>query len=447
MSRRTPTPTIDRIWHPETTIRRWHQLWFNHLDAQGHRDDLPRYLAAASEYNAHPWTAELEKQEQITRHDLQAALDVFNRHANATTAHTGLTSHDITEHATQDAIRESTIHLRSRALDIAELLNQQAHLWRDTPLLARTHGQPAQTTSYGYRIATILCPLLDWIGRDQIIRSYLRRPTWGAVGTAADLQRVIGDTSLLEYNEQIATPACATADTMDATRQIYHRSYDLPIANAMVELTSIAQTWATDRRLEAMLGLGNETRTDGQVGSSAMAHKTNPVLCERICSLASLTLGHYTTIASLASQGWLEGDVSTSAARREVWPALFSNVDAILTNWWDAMHRFEPNEAAMRGELRRHAIEVSTGAVLQWLVDHGVARDVAHTTLRSLPVTEDGFMRWATEVLMVAGLDPSRPVSGSQQVWEIEQLLLGSIKVPKSVQQILDRIFTNQHSA
>lgn len=439
MSRRTPTPNIDRIWHPETTTHRWHQLWIAHLTAQtthnpDHpgRDDLPRYQAAAAEYQHHPWTAELEKQEQQTRHDLQAALDVFNRHANATTAHLGLTSHDITEHATQDAIHESLRYLINRTHGVAAQLHQQTQTWRDTPLLARTHGQPAQTTSYGYRIATILAPLRDWISRaEETLSNYPARPPYGAVGNAADLTRVIGDADLTDY--------LAVKPRMAATRQIYHRSYDLPIANAMVELTSIAQTWATDRRLEAMLGLGNETRTDGQVGSSAMAHKTNPVLCERICSLASLTLGHYTTIAALASQGWLEGDVSTSGARREVWPALFSNVDAILTNWLEALRRFKPDENAMRHELRQHAIEASTGAVLQWLVEHGVARDVAHTSIRATSRTAGGgFMGWATRLLTVAGLDPSRPVSGSQQVWEVEQLVLNSVKVPKSAKRLCD---------
>lgn len=393
MSSRTPTPAIDQIWHPETTTNRWHQLWIRHLIAQTQRnhshpgrDDIQKYDEAARHYLARPWTDQIAQREQTTRHDVQAALDVFNQHAGATTAHMGLTSHDITEHATQDAIRESVQHLHKQTSEIVTELSAQAQRWRHTPLLARTHGQPAQTTSYGYRIATILGPLLDWRDRvNDVLGTYWQRPAWGAVGNAADLVRVICQpdlpdpdsyAELSEYGYEIAP------DSMHSTRQIYHRSYDLPVASAMVELASIAQTWATDRRLEAMLGLGNETRSEGQVGSSAMAHKTNPVLCERICSLAQLTLGHYTTMASLASQGWLEGDVSTSGARREVLPAMFSNVEAILTNWLEALRRFEPDEKAMAVELYGFSWEIATGALLQWMVGHGVARDEAHRVLR-----------------------------------------------------------------
>lgn len=411
MSRRTPTPETDRIWHPTTTTDRWHRLWLAHLRQQialnpDHpgKGDIPEYTQAAAEYRQEPWTEALEQHEQTTRHDLQAALDLFNRRAGASTAHIGLTSHDITEHSTQDAIRENTHHLIRTAGTICETLTQQTRQHRDTPLLARTHGQPAQTTSYGLRIATILSPLLDWMDRTHgIIRTYPARPPWGAVGNAADLTRVLQADHyeiLLDYDN------CDLANTpwvMETTRQIYHRSYDLQIANAIVELVSIAYTWATDRRLEAMLGLGNETRDPGQVGSSAMAHKTNPVLAERICSLANLTLGHYTTIAALASQGWLEGDVSTSAARREVWPALFSNAEAILINWAEALQRFQPDPVAMLREVEVHPCQVASGAVLHWLVEHGISRPVAHQAIAGAP-TGDTLGTWVDVIVSRCGV-------------------------------------------
>jgi len=113
-----------------------------------------------------------------------------------------------------------------------------------------------------------------------------------------------------------------------------------------------------------------------------MAHKTNPVLCERICSLTSVTRSHYTGLAEIAGQGWLEGDVSTSAARRLLLPQLFSNVSAILINWRDAADRWEPDCKRLSQELELHAQEVSTGALLHHLVESGVPRSEAHERLR-----------------------------------------------------------------
>lgn len=470
MSRRTPTPGTDQIWSQEATTARWHQLWLAHLKAQtNHNPNHPAkqpgntaiedYQQAHQRYLNRPgtWLADTDTIEQTTRHDLQAALRKSNLEAGHDLIHHGLTSHDITDVATQQAIVENTHLILEHVEHIIGVLTRQANEHRDWRILARTHGQPAQTSSYGLRIATILGPLIDWYQRtNNTLSQYPLRPPWGAVGTAADLARVLtgwapdqpasppprlrdpaaivrrypdavrfdrsdqritplhycaekrgatagdgGDTErcgcwwdhtspappplgqLLEDYEQEILAGCSLRANMTATRQIYHRSYDLPIASAMVELASIAQTWATDRRLEAMLGLGNERRDPGQVGSSAMAHKTNPVLAERICSLASLTRGHYTTLAELAGQGWFEGDVSTSGARRELWPALFSNLEAIISNWAEAAERWLPDRSAMSAEVDRYLAEAASGAVLQWLVERGATRQKAHEAIAS----------------------------------------------------------------
>jgi len=446
MSNRTPTPEIDRIWSQVEQLNRWHRLWIEHLDAQtglnprhpaGPDGDLRAYRAAAAlypdQYGKLPnWNDQVDWAEQKTRHDLVAALQVFNSKAGANTAHLGLTSHDIVDVATQIAIVQSLEQVIEQASVLARDLADAAGMWDDQLVVARTHGRPAQLTSYGHRIATIVSPLLDWIDRARDgLDGYPMRPPYGAVGTGADLLRVLtgwrGDSKAssrasgatskpLEYlgwaltgteppkpseapsSGREPTPVEAEAflstymaqlagrlgfaDTMEATRQTYHRSYDLHIAGLLAQLASIAQTWANDRRLEALLGLGAETRSEGQVGSSAMAHKTNPILCERIVSLAAVTRGYLSTAAELAGGEWLEGDVSGSAARRQWLPGIFQNTAAILVNWSDAHSRWEINRGAMEAEIRSNKIDLSTGAVLQFLVERGHSRDEAHRMVR-----------------------------------------------------------------
>lgn len=509
MSNRTPTPEIDRIWGRTETTARWHDLWLNHLVAQtalnpnhpghGNSNDHHDYRTAAREHRAAPalWHRETDRIEQATRHDLQAELRNLNDHAGATTAHMGLTSHDITDVAIQQAILQSLDWITTKTRHLAVDLADFAEHYADTRLVARTHGQPAQLTTYGHRTATILGPLLNWIQRaEHQLATYPIRPPHGAVGTGADLARVLtgwqpdapkgqpdvpevpttglgatgsasdtpagmpvgleqfehlrdtivegfkaarmtvglANTALARVGMRlidgqpgdaiVGCPRCGTVETaavaqcsykwhppqtspadyligvytlevakqagwtrgnsMDVTRQIYHRSYDLPAASLMVELACIAQTWATDRRLEAMLGLGNEQHDPDQVGSSAMAHKTNPVLSERICSLAAITRSHYTGLAEIAGQGWLEGDVSTSGARRVLLPQLFSNAAAILANWEAANRRWRPDLAAMESEIASNQVDLSSGAVLHWLTEHGVDRDRAHEIIRSI---------------------------------------------------------------
>ena len=523
MSRRTPTPQTDQIWDPTNTTARWHRLWLAHLKAQTETNPnhpaaqpgntaIEDYERAHQQYLNRPalWLADTESREQTTRHDLQAALEQYNVVAEHDLIHHGLTSHDITDVAIQQNIVENTHIILEHTEHIVGVLASQANEHRDWPMLARTHGQPAQVSSYGLRIATVLSPLIDWYQRtNETLSQYPLRPPWGAVGTAADLARVLtgwkstepaspsprlrdpadvirrhpeaiqfrmserqvtplhyctekrgaiasvgGDTQrcccwwdyttkstppplggLLNQYQQSLLAGSSLRANMLATRQIYHRSYDLPIASAMVELASIAQTWATDRRLEAMLGLGNERRDGGQVGSSAMAHKTNPVLVERICSLTSLTRGHYTTLAELAGQGWLEGDVSTSGARREVWPALFSNLEAIISNWAEAAERWQPDRTAMSEEINRNLAEVSTGALLQWLVERGMTRQHAHAVIASWAEQEFNSCERVDDLLNELGLE-HRP----EDINELQKAILDATCIPDSAMHVLGRV-------
>ncbi len=169
--------------------------------------------------------------------------------------------------------------------------------------------------------------------------------------------------------------------TMDVTRQVYHRSYDLHIAGLLAELASIAQTYATDRRLEAMLGLGAEAFINGQVGSSSMPHKRNPITAERICALAVVTRSHLGACAEMAGMEWLEGDVSTSAARRLVLPGMIQTAQQLVQNWLTLVDGWEVNVGEIHREMQRWLPILASGALMQAAIEAGLGRDQAHQIL------------------------------------------------------------------
>lgn len=393
---RTPTPHTDRIWGRHHTRDRWHLLWIWHLNRQTQlnpnhpayrSNDLQRYRDAADRYRtdeayAAEWDRQVDLEETHTRHDLVAELNHFNQRAGAQTAHLGLTSHDIVDPTTQSQIHDSLHILLEKTATIAQALAVTAHTTRDLIIVERTHGQPAQASLYGLRIATVLSPLVDWHHRAQwyLTRGYKSRPTHGAVGTGADLHRVL--TAGWSHNPAPGWDPLDNYDqasnTMAATRQTYHRVYDLHIAHLLVQLAAIAQTWSDDRRLEAMLGLGDERRDTEQTGSSAMPHKRNPVLAERVNSLCAIIRGHARIAEDLSSTEWLGGDVSGSAGRRVWLPGIFRATEAMLVNWLEASQRWEINEYACRDEVRTHREEILTGALMQWLIEHGRDRQEAH---------------------------------------------------------------------
>lgn len=405
---RTPTPEIDQIWERRATRHRWHQLWIDHLHAQIEANpnhpgasDIEKYQAAADrywdDYGYHEqWDADVDQEETVTRHDLVAELNIYNRRAGATTAHLGLTSHDIVDHANQIATKTSMHEILVQTSGVIRTLAEQAKAHREALMLERTHGQPAQASLYGLRIATILSPLIDWFDRCQL-SPYHSRPPYGAVGTAADIVRVLEtgwgrqtlvDTSIEIYEKKIIP----SRHRMLATRQTYHRSYDLHIAGLLLELASIAQTWANDRRLETLLGLGGETRDPGQVGSSAMPLKRNPVIAERIVGLCSTLAGYHEMAARSASTEWLGGDVSGSSTRRTWLPGIFQTASALLINWVEAQNRWQVDTAILREEVHDYYAAVITGPLLQQLVDRGVPRPEAHRLLATHPMDVTGGM-------------------------------------------------------
>lgn len=454
---RTPTPQIDQIWSREQTLIRWHKLWLWHLQIQKAVNpnhpcsaaDLQRYATTAQLFADDPdtraqWIRELDDEERNTRHELVAALNVYNRRAGATQPwlHIGLTSCDITEVANQSAIRESASVIRRHAAQVIRELADKAAAHADLKILARTHGQPAQLTTYGHRHATLLGPLLDWWARWED-NDYPLRPPNGAVGTAADLMRVLngwagsGKVSTTgpgatgsaseastgteippqspEASEvRIGCPSCGTiwdaraagcpdpwhADnnpllrleecietirhgighhrSMIVTRQTYHRSYDLHWVAMLAQLATIAETWATDRRLEAMLGLGWEGRGDQQVGSSAMPHKNNPRVCERIVSLSTDAYANLARAAQHSGREWLEGDVAGSAARRGLLPDAFRVADQILCNWHWVLQNWVVNRTRIAEEITQTWAQWSSGAIMQALIESGMSRTRAH---------------------------------------------------------------------
>lgn len=452
------TSEIERIWSAQATYGRWHAIWQQTLHAQAdlnprhpgnerrptpsgtartNATDLDRYEWTIGKIHRHPdQHAQLVAERQTqTRHDLVAALQVLNDESSASTAHLGLTSSDITDPANQVAILTSLEYVSDLGWHVATRLADQAERWATRRIVARTHGQPAQATTLGHRYATILGPLISWLHRvSETFEMYPIRPQHGAVGTGADLHRVLegwqplsvvygeGSTTGFEATPSASEASAGTetpaedADSgstpqvawyltagnrqrtnreyqrrlrgsaigMPATRQVYHRSHDLPVAGHLVELATIAQTWATDRRLESMLGLGAERFADGQVGSSAMAHKSNPRICERLCALSVVARGHYSVMAELAGMEWLEGDVSTSAARRLTLPAMFRNAETILHNWAWAIDHWEPDTDALDAELHRYRHQINSGLYLQILVESGMGRDLAHAALLDL---------------------------------------------------------------
>lgn len=434
---RYQTPGMSQIWAPQTRNRIERQLWVSvmkSLAAAGvpiPPDRIQDYEHAIN-YIADSDTelVEIELIERRTGHDLYARLQYFNAAAGHEDIHLGLTSADITENTQQIQIGASAELLGEHGDQVLRRLAQLALHEQNRPMVARTHGQPAQVTTLGKRV-------LDWANELTIalealhraMGAYSPRGLGGAVGTRADLAALLhrhrpdpdedGALARAEaLDESLDLWDNRDVELMGPIGQCYPRGADLPIVSAVVQVVAACNTVATNIRLLAVLGQANETRSATQVGSSAMPHKTNPRYSERVHSLAIVVRGFASMMEQMSGGMWFEGDVSTSAGRRIALPGLFHTADSVLAATATALDRLEFNREAIAEDVRRHRPMLATGRLLEACVGKGMGRAAAHELIKG---HVDWVMALGTPQALVGRMadDPEVPLSFG----EIETLL------------------------
>lgn len=431
MNARYETQAMAAIWGERARNQTEREIWLAVMRAQqAHGVSIPqeaidKYRVEAEmlaqcdpgDPNEIDELDEIAKIEAETKHDLYARMQFFNRLAGHEYIHLGLTSADIVENTQQLQIARSTGVLLDHAEQLLVRLLDAARTGADIPLVARTHGRPAQMTTVGKRTADWTVDVgMAMVSLGNAIDQYAPRGIKGAVGTqqdladllsagGADLDEAIGTAEMLDDEAMVALGLEGELTvSLASVGQCYPRGMDLPIAAAAIQLAAACNTICTNVRLWAVLGHASETRAPEQVGSSAMPHKVNPRYAERVHGLTVVARGYFGMLSELAGGQWFEGDVSTSAARRVALPGLFHTVDSILANTAYVLDRLVLDFEALSGDVYQHREELVTGRLMSAAVAAGMPRDQAHRALRN--VSARTISRLAT--------DPDFPLDGAQ---------------------------------
>lgn len=382
------TEGINAIWSPEHRIRLERDLWVLVMELQQNagvpipEEAIKDYVAIA---RALPTNVlqQIAIIEQVTNHDLQARLSFFNKQAGHTYAHWGLTSCDITENATLLQVRHSIEYLMPQIRWVLSLLATHIEATRDIVCVARTHNQPAQATLLGKRFATVASELLSGLGTLDFANSAMPcRGLTGAVGTGQDLVTLLGSQeTYARLNDAFVAELGFRVHNI-SQGQIYSRSEDLMWIAALQHIVAACVNLARMVRLESAEPRMWESFEDGQVGSSAMPHKRNPIRSERICGLGTVLQGYQTMLTSLAGQQWYEGDVSDSVTRRVALPGIFQTVDAVLDNTAHLLQDLDLSRDAYEAETEEWRRALRTGDVLSAALRNGANRDEVYRAVQ-----------------------------------------------------------------
>ena len=382
------------LWSPKHKVRLERQLWLAVLRAQ--RDlgvavpdgVVEDYEAVVDRVDL----ASIEARERVTRHDVKARIEEFCALAGHEHVHKGMTSRDLTENVEQLQIRRALELTRDRMVSVLARLAARAAEHEALVITGRSHNVPAQATTLGKRFANAGQELLEALLRvEELLARYPLRGLKGPVGTRQDLLELFdGDAARVDRLETEVARHLGFERTLGSVGQVYPRSLDLDVVAALVQAVAGPASLATSVRLMAGHDLVGEGFADGQVGSSAMPHKTNTRSSERIGALAAVLRGHLTMVAGLAGDQWNEGDVSCSVVRRVALPDAFLATDGLFQTTLSVLAGFTVHPAVIERELAGQLPFLATTKVLMAAVATGMGREEAHAVIKehALPAAE-----------------------------------------------------------
>jgi adenylosuccinate lyase len=361
------------IWSDANRLARWLDVELAALDGWAEVGAVPRGAVDAIRERALPPSPErVAEIEARTQHDVAAFVDAVAAELGdeGRWFHYGLTSSDVLDTALALQVREAGQLLLEEIERALEATVRRAEEHRDTVMVGRTHGVHAEPITFGAKLA-------GWAFELDRDRARLERALEGTrVGKLAGAVGIYagGDPEV----ERVACDRLGLVPESAAT-QVVPRDRHADLLSAMALSAASLERFATEIRHLARTEVGEvqEAFVKGQKGSSAMPHKRNPVVAERICGLARV-------VRAAAAVGlenvplWHERDISHSSAERVVIPDAFLALDYMLDRFTWLVGNMVVDAARMRANLESSHGLVFSQRVLSALVAAGLGRDEAY---------------------------------------------------------------------
>lgn len=380
---------MQQIFSDDRKFMTWRRLWLALAEAE--RDlGIPITDLQLQEMRDHLEEIDYEmaeREEKAVRHDVMAHVRTFAAccpHA-APIIHLGATSCYVGDNTDVINMRDALLLIRKKLLEVMEVLADLADKTKSMPTLAYTHFQPAQPTTVGKRVCLWLQDLeMDLHQLDFQLSSLKLLGCRGATGTAASFLALFdGDTEKVFRLEQLIVEKLGFEQCQAVSGQTYSRKQDFAVLQVLSGIAQSASKFSGDIRLLSHLKEVEEPFETGQIGSSAMAYKRNPMRSERIASLARYVICDLQNAAITASSQWLERTLDDSANRRIAIPEAFLACDGILNLYLNVAKGIRLFPAVMEKHLQEEMPFLATENILMACVKEKQGdRQLLHEKIR-----------------------------------------------------------------
>jgi len=372
MIERYTLPEMGALWSEQNKFQKWLDVELAVCEVHAEMGTIPREAVAEIKGRATFSVERINEIERTTNHDVIAFTTNLAESIGeaARFVHYGLTSSDVVDTANALLLRDSCDLLRAKIDGLMDVLKRRALEFKNTPQVGRTHGVHAEPTSFGLTFAL-------WYDEMRRHRERLKRAKEavavgkisGAVGAFAHLDPIVEEKVCVRLGLKAAPVS---------TQIIQRDGYAEYLSTLALIASSLDKFALTVRHLQRTeVREAQERFARGQKGSSAMPHKRNPIISERICGLARVIRAN--SLVGMENIAlWHERDISHSSAERVVLPDSSIGLDYILqktTSLIDGLvvypERMLENLAATRGL-------IFSGQLLLALTQKEMSREAAY---------------------------------------------------------------------
>src|SRR4030043_59166 len=410
MIERYSRPQMKKTWSEDNKFDKWLQVEIAVCEAWADLGIIPKESIAKIK-KARVNLERMAEILKVTHHDVTAFLQAVAEGLGEESRfiHLGLTSSDVIDTALSLQLKEATKLLAQGIDELISVLTDKAIEHKHTIMIGRTHGVHAEPITFGLKLAIWTQEMKRNAARlTEAEKAISVGKISGAVGTYATVP------------PEVEEKACTRLRLVPApiSNQVIQRDRHAQFVTTLAIIASSLEKFATEIRglQRTEVREVEEPFEEGQTGSSAMPHKRNPELCERICGLARLIRGHaLTSLENIAL--WHERDISHSSAERIILPDSCLALDYMLSTFTSIMKGLKVYPESMRRNVELTQGIIFSQRVLLALIDKGLTREEAYKLGR-----RDAMKAWEKRKSFLSLLKADRRITAHLTKLELDSL-------------------------
>ena len=365
-------PEMGRIWSEENSFQKWLDIEILAAEALAQMGKVPKAAISRIRKSARFNVERIREIEREVKHEVIAFLSSVAESIgdDARFLHLGMTSSDVMDTALAIQLTEAAAILIEDVQGLMKVLRRQAYKYKSTVMIGRTHGVHAEPITFGLKLALWYQEMeRNLVRLMKAVEDISVGQISGAVGTFAQISPKV---EAYVCKKSGLKPALISNQIIQRDRHAYFFATLAVIGSSLekfaVEIRHLQRTEVQE---------AEEPFTTGQKGSSAMPHKRNPILSERICGMARTVRAN--SIVGFENVAlWHERDISHSSAERIVLPDSSATLDYLLAKTTSLLDTLVVYPENMLKNLKLTRGLVFSGQLMLALTQKGVSREEAY---------------------------------------------------------------------